>query len=447
MSRCELMLSLLCLLVVFGTAQRPARVRNSSPKRRQVHWENNGHLFSLTSTWSEYYVPSAARRTTPLFVSRHTLLRSQRRQGEHTRPGVSAPHADTRNDMTSGIPEPRSHQHRPSPHPGTVRSALEARPSTPTSQTSSNSTNATSAPDQRRTQSATGSTAGQGGVPQPASRSPPVTLYDYNSTDGANAPFQVDRRRTGDDVMEDEHTSNGKSRNSVFYDLNPSTGRQQNRGPGYGTRYFHHGLPDLVPDPHYIQAASYIQRVQMYALRCAAEENCLSRSAYRRSVRDLDYRVLLRFPQRVKNQGTADFLPERPQHQWEWHSCHQHYHSMEAFSSYDLLDASTGQKVAEGHKASFCLEDTSCDPGVRRRYACTAHTQGLGPGCYDTYHASIDCQWIDVTDVPPGDYVLKVTVNPNFQVQESDFSNNVVRCDVRYTGSLVQAHNCRITGA
>lgn len=40
---------------------------------------------------------------------------------------------------------------------------------------------------------------------------------------------------------------------------------------------FFPGLPDLIPDPYYIQAASYIQRVQMYALRCAAEENCLSR--------------------------------------------------------------------------------------------------------------------------------------------------------------------------
>lgn len=183
----------------------------------------------------------------------------------------------------------------------------------------------------------------------------------------------------------------------------------------------------------------------MYALRCAAEENCLSRSAYRPGVSDLEYRVLLRFPQRVKNQGTADFLPLRPRHQWEWHSCHQHYHSMETFSTYDLLDVSTGLKVAEGHKASFCLEDTNCDPGVRRRYACTAHTQGLGPGCYDTYHANIDCQWIDITDVPPGNYILKVTVNPSHLVEESDFSNNEVQCDVRYTGSYVQTRNCRIT--
>lgn len=37
------------------------------------------------------------------------------------------------------------------------------------------------------------------------------------------------------------------------------------------------GLPDLVPDPYYIQASAYAQRVPMYNLRCAAEENCLSR--------------------------------------------------------------------------------------------------------------------------------------------------------------------------
>ncbi|KYO41178.1 lysyl oxidase-like 5b precursor [Alligator mississippiensis] len=241
-----------------------------------------------------------------------------------------------------------------------------------------------------------------------------------------------------------------KSWNTVLYNVYSGGGPRQDpaaghRRPGYGTRYFQNGLPDLIPDPYYIQASTYIQRVQMYALRCAAEENCLARSAYRPGVTDISYRVLLRFPQRVKNQGTADFLPVKPRHAWEWHSCHQHYHSMDAFSNYDLLDAVSQRRVAEGHKASFCLEDTTCDAGFRRRYACTAHTQGLGPGCYDTYNANIDCQWIDITDVPPGNYILKVTVNPNFLVAESDFTNNVVRCSLTYTGTFVTARNCRIT--
>ncbi|KAG7267631.1 hypothetical protein CRUP_026985 [Coryphaenoides rupestris] len=206
-------------------------------------------------------------------------------------------------------------------------------------------------------------------------------------------------------------------RNSVFYNMYPPRGRPVVRPPpgtGYGTRYFQNGLPDLVPDPYAIQAGTYIQRMQMYALRCAAEENCLARSAYGPAVQDIDYRVLLRFPQKVKNQGTADFLPVRPRHQWEWHSCHQHFHSMDAFSNYDLLEHSSGRK-------------------------------GLSPGCHDTYAANIDCQWIDITDVPPGNYLLKVTVNPNFHVPESDYTNNIVRCDITYTGVYVQTRNCRVT--
>ncbi|XP_029431099.1 lysyl oxidase homolog 1 [Rhinatrema bivittatum] len=204
------------------------------------------------------------------------------------------------------------------------------------------------------------------------------------------------------------------------------------------------GLPDLVPDPNYVQASTYVQRAHLYSLRCAAEEKCLASTAYSAEATDYDIRVLLRFPQRVKNQGAADFLPNRPRHTWEWHSCHQHYHSMDEFSHYDLLDAATGRKVAEGHKASFCLEDTTCDFGNLKRYACTSHTQGLSPGCYDTYNADIDCQWIDITDVQPGNYILKVVVNPRYIVQESDFTNNVVRCNIHYTGRFVATSNCRI---
>ncbi|XP_077641928.1 protein-lysine 6-oxidase [Lonchura striata] len=210
--------------------------------------------------------------------------------------------------------------------------------------------------------------------------------------------------------------------------------------PSFGAR----GLPDLVPDPSYVQASTYVQRAHLYALRCAAEERCLASTAYAAEATDYDVRVLLRFPQRVKNQGTADFLPSQPRHRWQWHSCHQHYHSMAEFSHYDLLDVTSGRRVAEGHKASFCLEDTTCDFGHLKRYACTAHTQGLSPGCYDTYNADIDCQWIDITDVPPGNYILKVQVNPKYLVLESDFTNNVVRCHIHYSGRFATASNCRI---
>ncbi|XP_048470128.1 protein-lysine 6-oxidase-like [Rhincodon typus] len=273
---------------------------------------------------------------------------------------------------------------------------------------------------------------------QPRDMEPLSLRQEQRGAAGLSAEMQGDDPRS--------HFKNG---NSVFYNVYSSTPRQSRamvrRRIGLGTNYFQNGLPDLVPDPYYIQASMYIQRMHMYALRCAAEENCLSRSAYSPRTSDLSIRVLLRFPQRVKNQGTADFLPNRPRHTWEWHSCHQHYHSMDQFSHYDLLQATTQRKVAEGHKASFCLEDTMCDPGIRRRYACTAHTQGLGPGCYDTYNADIDCQWIDITDVAPGNYVLKVSVNPGFLVPESVMTNNVVRCDILYTGSYVSARNCRIT--
>ncbi|XP_051508664.1 protein-lysine 6-oxidase-like isoform X1 [Myxocyprinus asiaticus] len=280
---------------------------------------------------------------------------------------------------------------------------------------------------------------------------PVIPISDGHNTSSNSPTETTDTQRTEDMMMGDDPYDPYKSvRNSPhnnpyynYYDSYYRPGHSTQRHNGYGTRYFQNGLPDLVVDPYMIQVSTYVQRVPMYNLRCAAEENCLASSSG--NARDYDTRVLLRFSQRVKNQGTGDFLPSRPRYAWEWHSCHHHYHSMNEFCHYDLLDASTQRKVAEGHKASFCLEDTSCDPGYYRRYACTSHTQGLSPGCYDTYSADIDCQWIDITDVQPGKYILKVTVNPGYQVPESDFSNNIVRCDLHYTGNDAQASGCTMS--
>ncbi|XP_047444808.1 lysyl oxidase-like 5b [Mugil cephalus] len=419
--------------LIFGQQQRTA-----GPWRHRIQWENNGQVYSLMSTGSEFHPPARSRSHSRVYVSsrrdgtgsqipgahtRSTLVRTGQSQSRSFRTDQSVEPGPFARGQRQYVPVTRGAAPRPGAQSQLLRAAM---------------------PVSRQ--------------PAQTDRSIPVHPAAVETEPEAPAPFPA----LGEDVS-NEAVGNGENMvnddprnplknhgNSVLYNMYPPRMRTPARtrrppGNGYGTRYFQNGLPDLVPDPYAIQAGAYVQRMQMYALRCAAEENCLARSAYGPAVRDIDFRVLLRFPQKVKNQGTTDFLPVKPRYQWDWHSCHQHFHSMDAFSNYDLLDINTGRKVAEGHKASFCLEDTACDQGFRRRYACTSHTQGLSPGCHDVYAANIDCQWIDITDVPPGNYVLKVTVNPNFHVLESDYNNNVVRCDITYTGTYVQTRNCRVT--
>ena len=100
-------------------------------------------------------------------------------------------------------------------------------------------------------------------------------------------------------------------------------------------------------------------------------------------------------------------------------------------------------KVAEGHKASFCLEDTNCLNGVDRTYNCTAGTQGISVNCFDDYAYGIDCQWIDLTKVPYlRSYILHVNINPTLEVPETDFDNNVIVCDIYDKGSFIRIRDC-----
>lgn len=204
---------------------------------------------------------------------------------------------------------------------------------------------------------------------------------------------------------------------------------------------------DLVIDEEEVQRSAYLEDRQLLYLQCAMEEHCVSASAYALKADAgwlYESRRLLRFTVRVANVGTAEFMPFLPKHAWIWHSCHMHYHSMEVFAHYDVLDVA-GQRVAEGHKASFCLEDNVCQPGVDKRYNCANYgDQGISVGCTDTYAHNIDCQWVDMTDVPHGHYTLKVSINPEYKMAEMSYDNNAAVCDLIYTQTYAAVTNCTL---
>ncbi|MFO1476205.1 MAG: lysyl oxidase family protein [Verrucomicrobiota bacterium] len=136
-------------------------------------------------------------------------------------------------------------------------------------------------------------------------------------------------------------------------------------------------------------------------------------------------RTLLSFSTETRNIGAGDLALGNPATNslFEWASCHGHYH-FEEFAQYDLLD-SNNTVVAFGHKVGFCLvDDHPWSPGASSQARYTCGYQGIQAGWADVYGAGLPCQYIDITGVPPGQYTLRLLVNPYNLIQEADTNNN-----------------------
>lgn len=150
----------------------------------------------------------------------------------------------------------------------------------------------------------------------------------------------------------------------------------------------------------------------------------------------LGWRTILRFTLTASNIGSRDLVlgvaANEPE-VFHYSECHDHHH-FDEFAVFELRDGA--DVVASGHKPGFCLLDTyswawTNAPG---HYDCV--NQGISRGYADVYEADLPCQWIDVTDVPPGDYTIWAALNqphPESAVavlDERDYGNNVVEVSV-----------------
>jgi hypothetical protein len=193
-------------------------------------------------------------------------------------------------------------------------------------------------------------------------------------------------------------------------------------------------LPDITIDASRAQSSMYLQQESFEYMDCAVVEGCTS----------VGNRMLLRFDTATPNVGSASLVLGNPVNNPEFYyfaPCHNHYH-LKGYVSY-MVYSHNLTPTAIGAKQAFCVEDEELDPnwtGARNllpEFNC--NYQGISVGWEDVYTADLDCQWVDITDIPLGSYWLYLEVNPVINgtrlFAESDYANNVAWIPFRLEGS------------
>ncbi|HVF53309.1 MAG TPA: lysyl oxidase family protein [Actinomycetota bacterium] len=123
----------------------------------------------------------------------------------------------------------------------------------------------------------------------------------------------------------------------------------------------------------------------------------------------------------------------------ELHATHSHFHFPNFYVTELWRADPSGRVRSEGpvatsEKSGFCPEDSG--GGGESRYTCgaeysadsgtVAQIVGISPGSHDIYGMHLPDQFVEVSGVPDGFYVLKVAIDPDDALVESDESDNEV---------------------
>ena len=141
----------------------------------------------------------------------------------------------------------------------------------------------------------------------------------------------------------------------------------------------------------------------------------------------------------LRADGSEAAAPADAVMRFEEAETHAHWHLM-GFERYEIRRASDHALVGTSRKVGFCLSDryetARADlPGEpatpvwieecgRSHPELTAIREGISVGWGDEYVPTLEGQYVDVTDLPPGRYEIVHRVNAERVFRESGYGNN-----------------------
>jgi len=186
-------------------------------------------------------------------------------------------------------------------------------------------------------------------------------------------------------------------------------------------------LPDLVINSTRMMEEVAIEEKNFDNTSCSWLDRCIEKPGLRR---------LLKFSFEILNQGLASFdFPSAGQnpHLYPYSACRDSIY-LDKFVDFYLLNLN-GDVVLTRRKKVYCSIEThrffdGHNIDCYKYNPC--YEESIVPGWSAVYktEAEIDCQYLDITDIAPGDYKLVVSVNTYRIVMEISYENNFASVNV-----------------